>query len=168
MTTILHRSICALLPLLAVATTSDADPRPACNALCGKMSSCKLATHSVCMKWCVRDPGADDPSTFQQAKQSCTVLGRQMAGSKWLCTAEGASSYGDNFDSSDLDSADTRGVYMMGTGATRAAAANSAIRDCNAILSFNVGLEYSMSDKPGWDAQVTSRCHITQCIAPAR
>ena len=146
--------------LVAVPTVSDADPTRACQAVCGKISSCKLMSYSPCMKMCFNDPGADDPSTFAQAKLSCKALANQMAPSGWLCTAEGTSAYGYNMDGNVPDEYGNRDVHMLGSGPTRDVAATNALRDCGAIMGFNRSLHDSTA--------ITSACHITQCIPPAR
>src|SRR5262245_3382099 len=104
MKTLVARSICALLPLLAYTTTTgDADPRVACRAFCGRTASCGIMPKDLCTTWCLRQPSADDPSTYRQAKESCPKVARVMAGSKWLCTAEGATAYGHNLETSNPD-----------------------------------------------------------------
>jgi hypothetical protein len=89
-----------------------------------------------------------------------------MAPSQWLCTAEGASSYGYGMDGSLPDVRGTQDIYMLGKGKTRSAAVNQAIRDCDSMMTAYLAIE-GQGDSVEWGSAVASRCHITRCIPPA-
>jgi hypothetical protein len=106
-------------------------------------------------------------SNLAQAKLSCSALADQMAPSQWLCTAEGASSYGYGMDGLTADVRGTQDIYMRGTGKTRSTAVSKAISDCNSSMTAQLSIQGLMQLDAGWGAAVTSECHITQCIPPA-
>jgi hypothetical protein len=131
-------------------------------------------SYDLCMNMCGEQGAEDTPesraSNLTQAKLSCSALADQMAPSQWLCTAEGASSYGYNMDTGLPDVQGTQGLYMLGTGKTRSAAAYKAISDCNSIMTVQLNNQRLMNldaAQGEWGAAVTSECHITQCIPPA-
>jgi len=147
--------------------TSEADANKACRAVCGRITSCKLLSSSACMKLCLNDSKADDPSTYAQAKWSCSRLANLLAPSKWVCTAEGTSAYGHDMDGTLPDEWGTNDILMMGTGSTRAAASVQATNACNDMMTVSLNTEQSMRDDLDWGAAIKTRCHITQCIGPA-
>lgn len=164
------------LAVLFAATASHAAPGEVCAKLCRRLTSCKLMTYDLCMDMC-GEQGADRTpqgraSTLAQSKQSCPALAAQMATSKWLCIAEGTSSYG--YGMGMGPGGDVRGsqsIFMAGNGKTRAAAVYEAVSNCNSIMTVQLNQQRAMhdSDYQGeWGAAVTSACHITQCIAPSR
>jgi hypothetical protein len=165
-----------LLALIGVSTTSDARPGKTCSQVCRRVSSCKLLSYDLCMDMC-GDQGAEDTpesraSNLAQAKLSCSALANQMAPSQWLCTAEGASSYGYGMNTGPMaDVQGTQAIYMLGTGKTRSAAVHKAISSCNSIMTLQLSSQRAMNldaDSRGeWGAAVTSECRITQCIPPA-
>lgn len=161
------------LALLAFSTTSDAGPAgKTCSKVCRKLTSCRLMSYSPCMDMCARQ-GAEDTaesraSNLTQANLSCAALADQMAPSKWLCTAEGASSYGRDMDGYTPDVQGTQEIYMLGTGNTRAAAIDKALSDCFDMMTLQLSLQRSMNlDDSAWGAETTSQCHVTQCMPPA-
>ena len=157
-----------LFALIAFTTTSDARPGAACSKLCRKTASCRLIPYDLCMDMCGDQRADETPeksaSTLAQSRLSCRALAQQTASSDWLCTAEGATTAG--YASGTKD---TRGIYMLGTGPTRSAAVYKALRDCGAIMTMQLGIEETTSDSDtlgAWEVEASSRCHITQCIAP--
>jgi len=171
-----HIRLLTFLALIAFTTTSDARPGKTCSKVCSRLTNCKLMSYDPCMDMC-GDQGAEETpegraSNLAQAKLSCSALADQMAPSQWLCSAEGASSYGYSMDTGSM--ADVRGtqdIHMLGTGKTRSAAVYKAIGDCNSIMTIQLNTQRLMhleADYQGeWGAAVTSECHITQCIPPA-
>lgn len=168
----MHVRLITFLALIAFTTTSDARPGKTCSKVCRRVSSCKLLSYDLCMDMC-GDQGAEDTpegraSNLVQAKLSCSALADQMAPSKWLCTVEGASSYGYGMDTGLADVQGTQDIHMLGTGKTRSAAVNQAINSCNSIMTIQLNNQQLMNlDRGDWGAAITSECHITQCIPPA-
>jgi hypothetical protein len=166
-----------ILALIGFPMTSDAGrPGKTCSQVCSRVSSCKLLSYDLCMDMCGQQGAEDTPesraSNLAQAKLSCSALADQMAPSQWLCTAEGASSYGYGMDTGSMaDVRGTQGIHMLGTGKTRGAAVYKALSDCNSIMTVQLNNQRLMNldtDAQGeWGAAITSECHITQCIAPA-
>jgi hypothetical protein len=167
---------CLALLLLLFPTTSDARPATACAQACRRITSCKLLSFDLCMDMC-GEQGADKTpagraSTLAQSKMSCSALADQMSPGEWLCTAEGASSYGFGVTSGSTadDASGSQSIYMLGNGKTRGAAVYKAISSCNSIMTVQLNTQQSMQDsdyRGEWGAAVTSACHITQCIPPA-
>jgi hypothetical protein len=91
------------------------------SAECAPVVPSRVAWCNDCATLC-GDQGAEDTprsraSNLAQAKLSCSALADQMAPSQWLCTAEGASSYGYSTDTgATADVRGTQGIYMLGTG----------------------------------------------------
>lgn len=170
----MHIRLATVLALIAFTTTSDASPGKTCSKVCRRLTSCKLMSYDLCMDMCGDQRAEETPagraSNLAQAKLSCSALAEQMAPSQWLCTAEGASSYGYNMGPT-ADVRGTQGIYMLGTGKTRSAAVHKAISSCNSIMTLQLTNQRAMhldGDYQGeWGAAVTSECHITQCIPPA-
>lgn len=136
-----------LLALIGLPTMSDARPGKTCSQACRRVASCKLLSYALYMDMCAEQGVEDTPescaSNLEQAKMSRSVLADQMAPSQWLCTAEGASSYG----------------YGMDT---------SAMADVQGTQQLNNQRAMNLDDSQGESgAAVTSECHITQCIPPA-
>ena len=162
------RILLTILVLTSFATSSEAGPAGAtCAKVCKRVASCRLLSYDPCMDMCGQQ-GAEDTaesraSNLVQAKLSCAALADQMAPTDWLCTAEGASSYGYDMDGSMPDVWGTQDIYLFGTGKTRAAAVYSAISSCNSIMTLQLATQRTTE----FDAATTSECHITQCIAPA-
>jgi hypothetical protein len=156
-----------LLTVLAlILLTSIVHAENVCAKACNRFAACKLTTFKGCMDTCIQQ-GADRPSerasTLAQARMSCQALGSQMAGTQWLCVAEGASSSGTNMDGYNPDISNTREIFMPAQGRTRNAAANLALKNCGAIM----GLQLEVGRSGSRETAITSACRITRCIAPA-
>ena len=93
------------------------------------------------------------------------ALAEQLAPSQWLCTAEGASSYGYDMDTSLPDVQGTQDIYILGQGKTRSAAVTQAMNECNSIMTAQLAIQGS-GNSVRWGSAVASSCHITQCIPP--
>jgi len=153
------------LALITLTTTSYAGPGATCSKVCRRVSGCKIFSYDVCMKMCgdqrVEEIPEKRAKALAQAKMSCPALADQLAPSQWLCTAEGASSYGHDMDGSAPDVWGTKDIYELGSGQTRAAAAYNAMRDCNATMTFQLDIDGERG------AVISSQCHITRCTGPA-
>lgn len=160
----------AFAALVVFAATSDAGPAPTCPKVCQRFASCKLLAYRVCMDMCIQQGTENSPrlraENLAQSRMSCSALASRMGDSKWLCTAEGVSAYGYDMDTSVPDERGTHDIYMMGTGATRRAAANKAMSECEATMTFQLGLGNS-TDEMRSGAAVSTPCHITKCIPPS-
>lgn len=160
----------ALLALIGFPTRSDARPGKTCSQVCRRAASCEIFSYDLCMKMC-GDQGAENTpesraQNLAQSKLSCSALAEQLAPSQWLCTAEGASAYGYDMDTTSPDVQGTQDIYILGMGKTRSAAVNKAINDCNSIMTAQLAIEGS-GDSVRWGSAVASGCHITKCIPPA-
>ena len=167
----------AFLAVVLSTTTSHAGPGRTCAAVCNRMSSCKLFLYKACMQECGRQ-GAEDTakgraSNLVQARSSCATLAAQLAPSKWICTAEGASVYG--YDVGTGGTGDVQGtssIFITGTGKTRSVAVYEAVGNCNSLMSVDLVQGQAMnldSDPRGqWGSAVSSECRVTQCWGPPR
>jgi hypothetical protein len=159
-----------LLSLIAFTTTSYAGAGKTCAKVCRKVSSCKILSFDLCMDMCDQQGAEDTPesraSNLAQAKLSCSALANQAAPSEWLCTAEGTSSYGHGMDGSLPDEQGSQDLHLLGNGKTRSAAAYKALNACNTLMTVQLNNQRSMRDDGDWGAEITTECHITQCIAP--
>lgn len=157
----MHRPLLVILALTLFTTTSDAGE--ACVQACRKVASCNLLPYNRCLSICTDGTPRERQETFAQARMSCSALAAQMAPTQWLCIAEGASSSGYDMDGYTPDIQNTRDIYMPAQGRTREAAATLALRNCGAIMGFQLEVGRSGSR----ESAITSGCHITRCIAPA-
>jgi hypothetical protein len=167
----------ALLAVVLSTATSHAGPGKTCAAACKRMASCKLFPFKACMEECGRQ-GAEDTaksraSNLVQARSSCAALAAELAPSKWICTAEGASVYG--YDVGPGGTGDVQGtssVFITGTGKTRSVAVSEAVGNCNSLMSVDLARSEAMnldSDPRGeWGSAVSSECRVTQCWGPPR
>src|SRR5688572_23468835 len=111
----------AFLAIVASTTTSEARPGKTCAAACNRLSSCRLIPFKTCMQECGKQ-GAEDSAkgratNLVQARSSCAALAAQLAPSKWICTAQGASVYG--YDVGTGPTGDVQGtssIFITGTG----------------------------------------------------
>lgn len=164
-----------VLALLGFPAASDASPGKTCSQVCHRMASCKLLSYDRCMDMCGEQGAEDTPesraSNLAQAKMSCSELAGQMAPSQWLCTAEGASSYGYDMDTSLPNVWGTQDIYMLGTGKTRSAAVYKAINDCNSIMTVQLNNQRLMnldSSQGDWGAEVTPSATSRSASRPRR
>jgi hypothetical protein len=157
-------------------TTGYARPGKTCAAACRRISECKLFSFEPCMEECGRQ-GAEGTAegrrtNLVQARSSCKSLAAGIAPSDWVCTAEGESIYGYDVESGTGDVQGNSTVHLAGQGKTRADAEYKAMSDCNAMMTVDLNRNGSMNMEPSpqgsWGSAVSSPCHITQCIAPAR
>jgi len=167
----------AFLAIVLSTTTSHAGPGKTCAAVCNRMASCKLFPYKACMQECGRQ-GAEDTakgraSNLVQARSSCAALAADLAPSKWICTAEGASVYG--YDVGTGGTGDVQGtssIFITGTGKTRPAAVDEAVSNCNALMSVDLvhGQAMNMDPDPrgDWGSAISSECRVTQCWGPPR
>jgi hypothetical protein len=163
-----------ILAVLAFATTTEAGrPGKTCAKVCSRASTCKIMSFDLCMNFCGQQGAEDTPAkrakNLALAKLSCSALANEIAPSQWLCTAEGASSYGYEMGADEADVQGTQGIFMLGTGKTRSAAEYKAISECNSILTAQLSIHQETFDdtQGGMEAAVTARCHIKECVAPA-
>ena len=155
---------------------SYAPPGKTCAAVCRRFSECKLFSFDPCMEECGKQ-GAEGTAegrrtNLVQARSSCKSLAAGMASSDWLCTAEGESIYGYDVDGSMGDVRGNSSIHLFGQGNTRAEAEYNALRDCGAMMTVDLNRNGLMNTEPSsqgtWGSAISSECHITQCIAPAR
>jgi hypothetical protein len=160
----------------ASTTTGYARPGKTCAAACRRISECKLLSFEPCMEEC-RKQGAEGTAegrrtNLVQARSSCKSLAAGIAPSDWVCVAEGESIYGYDVESGTGDVQGNSSVHLAGHGKTRADAEYKAISDCNAMMTVDLNRNGAMNMEPSpqgsWGSAVSSPCHITQCIAPAR
>jgi hypothetical protein len=153
--------------------TSHAPPGKTCAAACRRFAQCELFSFKPCMKACA-DQNAEGTAESRrtnlvQARSSCKSLAAAIAPSQWLCIAEGESAYGHDLETGLSDVQGTRSIHLPAQGKTRADAERKAVRDCNAMMNFNLEIGRSMyPDSTGdtTESAVATPCHITRCYAP--
>jgi hypothetical protein len=155
---------------------SYAPPGKTCAAVCRRFSECKLFAFEPCMEEC-GNQGAEGTAegrrtNLVQARSSCNSLAAGTASSDWVCIAEGESIYGYDVESGTGDVQGNSSVHLAGQGKTRADAEYKAISDCQSMMTVDLNRNGSMNLEPSpqgsWGSAVSSPCHITKCIAPAR
>lgn len=169
--------VLALIAVLASTTTSHARPGKTCAAACNRFSSCKLFPFKACMEECGRQ-GAEHSAegrrtNLVQARSSCAALAAELAPSKWICTAQGASVYGYDVRTGPMgDVQGTSSIFITGTGKTRSAAAEEAHSNCNSLMSVDLvrGQAMNLDDsrQGEWGSAISSQCRVTQCWGPPR
>ncbi len=155
---------------------SYAPPGKTCAAVCRRFSECKLFAFEPCMEEC-GNQGAEGTAegrrtNLVQARSSCNSLAAGTASSDWVCIAEGESIYGYDVESGTGDVQGNSSVHLAGQGKTRADAEYKAISDCQSMMTVDLNRNGSMNLEPSpqgsWGSAISTPCHITQCIAPAR
>jgi hypothetical protein len=165
------------LAIVASTTTSYARPGKTCAAACSRLSTCKLIPFKTCMEECGRQ-GAEHSAegrrtNLVQARSSCAALAAQLAPSKWICTAQGASVYG--YDVGTGPTGDVQGtssIFITGTGKTRSAAVDEAFSNCNALMSLDLvngqAMNLDADPRGQWGSAISSECRVTRCWGPPR
>lgn len=155
--------------LVLLAVPAHADPGSACAALCRKLQGCKLATFKPCVEVCQKQGADRTPKgraeTFAQARSSCPQLAAQMRPSQWVCSAEGESVSASDWGNGPRMEGP---VNILGSGKTKAQAAFNALRDCRAIVTFDLGLAQAGGIDNNTETAITHECRVTQCYPPGR